>query len=102
MELFDTPLVPSRLPRNSGNFAEVRQIAESGGHHPVLMVNTNRYTPDPGFPDHCAYLGPLTLDGLPYCRNWSWSQKAGEGDCVDEGGGDPIPLLHSIPTLRLL
>jgi hypothetical protein len=43
MKLFDTPLEPSRLQRNSGDFAEVRRIAESGDYHPVLMLNMNRY-----------------------------------------------------------
>lgn len=67
MELFDTPSEPSRLQRNSGDFAEVKRIAESGGDHPVLMLNMNRYTPDFGFPDRGAYreyidgLGPFLI-----------------------------------------
>ena len=68
MELFDTPLEPSRLQRNSDDFAEVRRIAESRNDHPVLMLNMNRYTPGSGFPDSGAYhhyiagLGPF-LEG---------------------------------------
>jgi hypothetical protein len=68
MELFDTPLEPSRLQRNSDDFAEVRRIAESGNDHPVLMLNMYRYTLGSGFPDRGAYrdyiagLGPF-LEG---------------------------------------
>ena len=68
MQLFDTPFEPSRLRRNSDDFAEVRRIAESGNDHPVLMLNMNRYTPASGFPDCGAYhdyitgLGPF-LEG---------------------------------------
>jgi hypothetical protein len=68
MELFDTPLEPSRLQRNSDDFAAVRRIAESGNDYPVLMLNMNRYGPDSGFPDRGAYhdyitgLGPF-LEG---------------------------------------
>jgi hypothetical protein len=36
MKLFDTPLEPARLQRNSDDFAVVRQIADSGNDHPVL------------------------------------------------------------------
>ena len=67
-ELFDTPLEPPRLQRNADDFAVVRQIAESGRDHPVLMLNMNRYTADSGFPDRDAYheyisgLGPF-LEG---------------------------------------
>jgi hypothetical protein len=50
MELFDTPLEPLHLQRNSGDFAEVRRIAGSGDDHPVQMLNMNRYTRDSGFP----------------------------------------------------
>ena len=60
MELFDTPLEPSRLQRNSDDFAEVRRIAESVNDHPVLMLNMNRYTPDSGFPDRGTYLDYIT------------------------------------------
>ena len=60
MELFDTPLEPSRLQRNSDDFAEVRRIAESGTDRPVLMLNMNRYTPASGFPDRGAYLDYIT------------------------------------------
>ena len=60
MELFDTPLEPSRLQRNSDDFAEVRRIAESRNDHPVLMLNMNRYTLDSGFPDRGAYLDYIT------------------------------------------
>jgi hypothetical protein len=35
-------LEPSRLQRNSGDFAEVRRIAESGGDYALLMLNLNR------------------------------------------------------------
>ena len=68
MELFATPLEPAHLQRNSDDFAEVRQIAETGNDGPVLMLNMNRYTPDSGFPDRGAYqeyitgLGPF-LEG---------------------------------------
>jgi hypothetical protein len=68
MALFDTSLEPSRLQRNSDDFAEVRRIAESGTDHPVLMLNMNRYTPESGFPESGAYrdyiagLGPF-LEG---------------------------------------
>ena len=67
MELFDPPLEPSRLQRNSGDFAEVRRIAESGDDHPVLMLNMNRYARDSGFLDRGAYrdyiagLGPFLI-----------------------------------------
>lgn len=60
MGLFDTPLAPARLQRNSDDFAVVRQIAESGNDHPVLMLNMNRYKPDSGFPDHGAYRDYIT------------------------------------------
>lgn len=68
MKLFDMPLEAARLQHNSDDFAVVRQIAESGNNHPVLMLNMNRYTPESGFPDHSAYydyistLGPF-LEG---------------------------------------
>jgi len=68
MSLFDTPLEPARLQRNSDDFAAVRLIAESGNDHPVLMLNLNRYTPGAGFPNRGAYheyitgLGPF-LEG---------------------------------------
>ncbi len=55
MELFDTPLEPSHLQRNSGDFVEVRRIAKSGSDYPVLMLNMNRYTRDSGFPGRGAY-----------------------------------------------
>jgi hypothetical protein len=60
MKLFDTPLEPPRLQRNSDDFAVVRQIAESGNDHPVLMLNMNRCTLDSGFPDHGAYRDYIT------------------------------------------
>ena len=63
MKLFDTPLEPARLQRNSDDFAVVRQIAESGNDHPVLMLNMNRYTPDLGFPDRGAYRDYITEMG---------------------------------------
>jgi hypothetical protein len=53
--LFDTPLEPPRLQRNGDDFAIVREIAEGGKDHPVLMLNMNRYLPDSGFPDRGAY-----------------------------------------------
>jgi len=55
MDLFDTPLEPSHLQRNSGDFVEVRRIAKSGSDYPVLMLNMNRYTRDSGFPGRGAY-----------------------------------------------
>jgi hypothetical protein len=67
MDLFDTPLEPSRLQRNSADFAEVRRIAESGRDQAVLMLNMNRYAPHSGFPDRGAYrdyidgLGPFLI-----------------------------------------
>ena len=60
MELFDTPLEPSHLQRNSGDFAEVRRIAESGSDYPVLMLNMNRYTRDSGFPAMALIASTLT------------------------------------------
>jgi hypothetical protein len=55
MKLFDTSTAPSRLQRNSDDFAEVRWITDSDNDHPVLMLNMNRYMPDSGFPDRGAY-----------------------------------------------
>ncbi len=63
MKLFDTPLEPPRLRRDSDDFAEVRRIAESGNDHPVLMLNMNRYTPDSGFSDRGACHRPGTVPG---------------------------------------
>jgi hypothetical protein len=60
MKLFDTALEPARLQRNSDDFAVVRQIAEGGNDHPVLMLNMNRYTRDSGFPDGGAYRDYIT------------------------------------------
>jgi hypothetical protein len=60
VKLFDTPLEPPRLQRNDDDFALVRSIAESGGDHPVLMLNMNRYAPDAGFPDRGRYLDYIT------------------------------------------
>jgi hypothetical protein len=60
MKLFDTPLEPARLQRNSDDFAEVRRIAESSNDRPVLMLNMNRYVLDSGFPDRGAYRDYIT------------------------------------------
>ena len=62
MKLVHTTLEPPRLQRNEDDFAVVRQIAESGNDHPVLMLNMNRYAPDSGFPDSGAYRD--YIDGL--------------------------------------
>lgn len=67
-DLFDTPLEPTHLQRNSADFAIALDIAESGKDRPVLMLNMNGYRPDAGFPDRGLYkeyiegLGPF-LDG---------------------------------------
>src|SRR5260370_22610144 len=67
-KLVDTRREPPRVQRNEDDFAVVRQIAESGKDHPVLMLNMNRYTPDSGFPGRGIYheyitgLGPF-LEG---------------------------------------
>ena len=54
------------MQRNSGDFAEVRRIAESGDDHPVLMLNINRYARKLGFLDRGAYRDYIAgLDAVP-------------------------------------
>lgn len=45
---------------NADDFAVVRQIAESGRDHPVLMLNLQRYKPGSGFPDNGPYHDYIT------------------------------------------
>ncbi len=67
-ELFDTPLEPPVLQRNTDDYAYCNEIAGSDRDKPVLMLNMNRYRADCGYPDKGLYkqyiegLGPF-LDG---------------------------------------
>lgn len=84
--LFDTPLEPPHLQRNADDFATVKEIAEGGKDHPVLMLNMNRYMANAGFPDRGAYhayitgLGPF-LEGAGARLLWRFpvfGQAVGE------------------------
>ncbi len=41
--------------RNDAEISRIREIAESGHDHPVLMLNLNVYAPAAGFPDGALY-----------------------------------------------
>jgi len=75
MSLFDTPLEPERLQRNSDDFAVARRITKSGNDHPIPMLNMSCYTQDAGFPNrevHHEYItgrGPF-LEGAGATLLW--------------------------------
>jgi len=55
MSLVKTDLEPTRLQRNEADFTIAKEISETAGDHPVLMLNLNRYTASAGFPSGELY-----------------------------------------------